>query len=117
MPMINNSMLADVCDLDELTSGYRREAFYGAVFITTDKIALAVALGLQGVLLVASGFDAGLEQQTWGTIRYWLLALVITQPIGFLIGLVSIFIYPLTRERCHEIRSQLNARRKTQIQA
>ena len=117
MPMINNSMLADVCDLDELTSGHRREAFYGAVFITTDKIALAVALGLQGVLLVASGFDAGLEQQTWGTIRYWLLALVITQPIGFLIGLVSIFIYPLTRGRCHEITSQLNARRNAKVTA
>jgi len=113
MPMINNSMLADVCDLDELKSGHRREAFYGAVFTTTDKIALGIALGLQGLLLAYSGFDAKLDQQSDGTIQFWLLALVITQPVGFLIGIVAVFFYPLTRNRCHEIRAELNARAKS----
>lgn len=110
MPMIKNSMLADICDLDELKCGHRREAFYGAVFVTTDKLAMAVSLAFQGFLLVASGFNSRLDVQMTSTIRFWLLALVITQPLGFLIGLTSIFNYPLTRTRCHEIRTELNAR-------
>ncbi len=117
MPMIKNSMLADVCDLDELKSGHRREAFFGAVFVTTDKIAMAVSLAFQGFLLVASGFDSKLDLQTAATIRFWLLALVITQPLSCLIALVSIFMYPLTRERCHEIRAELGAREKARAQA
>ncbi|MEI7898745.1 MAG: MFS transporter [bacterium] len=112
MPMIQNSMIADVCDLDELTSGHRREAFYGAVFVTTDKIAIAVSLAFQGFMLVYSGFNSKLEMQTAATIQFWLLALIVTQPIGCLIGLFSIFLYPLTRERCHAIRAELSARKE-----
>ena len=112
MPMILNSMIADICDMDELKSGHRREAFYGAVFVTTDKIAMAVSLALQGVLLVASGFDSKLDVQPAGTIHFWLLALVITQPAGFLVGMFSIFIYPLSRDRLQEIRAELNARKQ-----
>jgi glycoside/pentoside/hexuronide:cation symporter, GPH family len=110
IPMINNSMLADVCDLDELKSGHRREAFYGAVYTTIDKFAMAVALALQGYLLVASGFDSTLEFQTPETVRFWMLGLIISQPVGFLIAFIAILFYPLTRARCHEIRSQLDAR-------
>jgi len=110
MPMIKNSMLADVCDLDELNSGHRREAFYGAVFVTTDKIALASAILFQGFLLKLSGFDAALPTQAPETVRFWLLALGITQPLGFLIGLSAILSYPLSRARSLEIRAELDAR-------
>ena len=112
IPMINNSMLADVCDLDEIKSGHRREAFYGAVYTTIDKFAMAVALGLQGFLLVASGFDSLLEFQTPETVRFWMLGLIISQPAGFLIAFVAVYFYPLTRERCHAIRAELDARGK-----
>jgi GPH family glycoside/pentoside/hexuronide:cation symporter len=110
MPMIKNSMLADVCDLDELKSGHRREAFYGAVFTTTDKLALAIALAFQGFLLTASGFDSKLDVQSTATIAYWFKALVITQPAACVIALISIFFYPLTRDRMYAIRAELNAR-------
>lgn len=114
MPMINNSMLADVCDLDELNSGHRREAFFSAVFSTADKLALGVAMGLQGFLLVASGFDSKLDIQDPATIKFWLLALVISQPIGFLIAMSAIWFYPLTKKRCAEIRNEIDARSSTQ---
>jgi len=35
--------------------------------------------------------------------------LVITQPLGFLLGFVGVLFYPLTRERCAEIRARLDA--------
>ncbi len=116
IPMIQNSMIADICDLDELKSGHRREAFFGAVFVTTDKIAIAVALAFQGFLLVYSGFDSKLEMQTTTTIGFWRLALIITQPLGCFIGLFSIILYPLTRQRCHEIRTELELRKKARAQ-
>jgi GPH family glycoside/pentoside/hexuronide:cation symporter len=110
MPMITNSMIADVCDCDELKCGSRREGFYGAVYASTEKIAWSVSLAFQGVLLVASGFNAALTLQAPETIQYWILALVVTQPFGFLIGIVIILFYPLSRTRVNEIRSTLATR-------
>jgi GPH family glycoside/pentoside/hexuronide:cation symporter len=110
MPMIMNSMLADVCDADQLKTGQRRDAFYSGVFVSCDKMAIAVATIFQGILLVWSGFDATLSMQRPETVKLWILMLVITQPLGFLLGFVGIWFYPLTRARCAEIRAQLDAR-------
>lgn len=111
IPMLNNSMLADVCDLDELHSGHRREAFYSAVFTTIDKIAMGISSAFQGFLLVASGFDSLRGSQLPETIAFWLLAITLTQPVGFLLGSIAVSFYPLTRERCDQIRTQLHAMR------
>jgi len=54
-----------------------------------------------------------LTNQTPETIRYWILALVITQPFGFLLGVAVIVFYPLTRARVEEIRRTLDARART----
>lgn len=110
LPMVLNSMLADVCDADEIQSGARREAFYGAVFVTCDKLAYAFALLLQGFLLEYSGFDAKLETQTPETITTWMKWLVATQPTGFILGVLCILAYPLTKQRLREIRAELDAR-------
>ncbi len=110
MLLVINSMLADVCDVDELESGHRREAFYSAVFVTCDKIALAATVLVGGLLLSISGFDNTLVQQTPKTIAFWMLALVLTQPVGFLLGFVSILFYPITRATAEEVRRQLDER-------
>ncbi|HSQ76816.1 MAG TPA: MFS transporter, partial [Bacteroidota bacterium] len=111
IPMIANSMIADVCDYDELQSGKRREGFYGAIYTSTEKIAWSISAAFQGVLLVASGFNASLTLQSAETIRYWFLALVITQPLGFLIGVAIVVFYPLTRARVEKIRAELEMRK------
>jgi GPH family glycoside/pentoside/hexuronide:cation symporter len=110
MPMITNSMIADICDYDELNCGKRREGFYGAVYTSIEKIAWSVSLAFQGVLLVASGFNAALTLQASETITYWFRALIITQPAGFLLGILIILFYPLTRTRVEEIRRTLERR-------
>jgi GPH family glycoside/pentoside/hexuronide:cation symporter len=110
MPLIMNSMLADVCDVDELKSGHRREAFYGAVFVTCDKIAMGVAMLLQGFLLKASGFDAKHAVQSAETIAQWMRWLLLTQPTGFILGLIVISFYPLAKARSLAIRAELDTR-------
>jgi len=113
MPMIVNSMLADVCDVDEVKSGHQRQAFYGAVFVTTDKIAMGVAMLCQGFLLEASGFKSG---QFVGDpavcISYWMKALLFTQPVGFILGFCCVLAYPITHARAIETRRLLDARKK-----
>jgi GPH family glycoside/pentoside/hexuronide:cation symporter len=111
MPMIMNSMLADVCDVDELNSGHQRQAFYGAVFVTCDKIAMGVAMLLQGFLLTASGFDPGVAIQKAETIGFWLQALLLSQPTGFIAGFLFILLYPITQAKAREVRAQLDARK------
>ena len=114
MPMIINSMLADVCDVDELHSGHRREAFYSAVFVTCDKIAVATTLLLQGFLLQASGFDAKLDIQTPQTVTTWMYWLLLTQPTGLMLGMLCLFFYPLNKVKLLNIRQQLDDRKPEQ---
>jgi glycoside/pentoside/hexuronide:cation symporter, GPH family len=111
MPMILNSMLADVCDVDELHSGHQRQAFYGAIFVTCDKIAMGVATLLQGFLLTASGFDPHVLIQKTATVAFWLKALLFSQPTGFILGFLIILAYPITRAKAGEVRAQLDARK------
>ena len=118
MPLIINSMLADVCDADELTCGSQRQAFYGATFVTCDKIAMAVAMFLQGLLLSASGFDAekaksiGVSAETIG---YWMKALLYTQPTGFIIGFAILLLYPITRTSALNTRRLLDQRKASSV--
>ena len=58
-----SSMVADVCDEDELKTGLRREGMFGAVNGFALKAALAVTALIGGLLLQFSGFDAeGVDQ-------------------------------------------------------
>lgn len=111
MPMIMNSMLADVCDVDELACGQQRQAFYSAVFVTCDKAAMAMTMLVQGFLVAASGYSAKLAVQTPETIDFWMKALLYTQPVGFLLGFVCILFFPITRAKALEVRGQINARK------
>ena len=111
MPMIKSSMLADICDYDELKFGHRREAFYSSIFGVTENLAMAISLALQGAVLVLSGFNSDLPQQTQATMRFWLVAVVISQPLGFVVGIISILFYPLSRARMHAIRSAIDERK------
>lgn len=111
MPLIMNSMMADVCDVDELACGHQRQAFYGAIFVTCDKFAMAIAMLLQGFLVSASGYNAKLIIQAPETIAFWMKALLFTQPTGFVLGFFCFLAYPITRAKALEVRRLIDARR------
>ncbi len=108
------SMIADVVDLDELHSHERREGMYGSIFWWVVKLGIALALALGGFLLNATGFDVALEgNQAANTIiqiRFYDAFL----PFLFSgIAIWAIAAFPLTEEKAHDIRLQLEARRGT----
>ena len=53
------SMTADVCDLDELQTGKRREGVLGAVYWWMVKLGFGVAALVSGAILSFVGFDPG----------------------------------------------------------
>jgi len=108
---VNGSFAADICDEDELNTGHRREGVYSAVFALVYKTAIGiVALG-SGVLLAWAGVvgqESMLSDETLTTVRIAYLSI----PVVFLsLAVISMWFYPLTRDRVTEIQEKLRASR------
>ena len=99
------SMTADICDLDELNTGKRREGVLGAVYWWMVKFGFGIAALLSGSILWYVGFDAESVTESAITgmrIFYSLL------PIAGVIGAILIMKdYDLTEEKSKEISDQL----------
>ncbi|MCC5937514.1 MAG: MFS transporter [Lunatimonas sp.] len=105
------SMTADVIDLDELSSGKRREGVFGAIYWWMVKFGFAIAGLLSGAILTVVGFDATLETQSEGAVL-GLRAFYSGLPIlGTLVAMYVMRDYDLTEERSNEIRAILDARK------
>ena len=106
------SMIADVCDYDELTTYERREGMFGSIFWWVVKLGMALALAGGGFLLNATGFDVALEgNQTEQTIFLMRLCDVFVPILTSLLAMWAIATFPITEERAHEIRQELEQRR------
>lgn len=106
------SMIADVCDLDELETHERREGMFGSIFWWVVKLGMALALAGGGVLLNATGFDVALEgAQTARTIFLMRLFDVIVPMITSALAIWAIATHTLTEEKAYEVRRQLEERR------
>jgi GPH family glycoside/pentoside/hexuronide:cation symporter len=105
------SMTADVCDLDELNNGTRREAMFGAVYWWMVKLGNAVALLISGAVLKYVGFNSNAAVQTTETLTNLRLADILI-PIVFAVFAILVMIkYNITEEKAHEIRETLTKRR------
>ena len=105
-------MIADVCDLDELETNERREGMFGSIFWWVVKLGVALAVAGGGVLLNATGFDVALEgNQSEQTIFLMRLFDVVVPIITSLLAIWAIAAFPITEQRAHEIREELEARR------
>ncbi len=108
------SMIADVCDMDELQSNERREGMFGSIYWWVVKLGMAAALAIGGVLLNLTGFDVALEgAQTENTIFLMRLFDVVIPFITSALAIWLIALYPITEQKAHEVREELEARRGT----
>ena len=106
------SMKADVADYDELHTTRRREGALNAFYSWFIKAALACSMGLGGFVLSISGFDAKRTGEQPPEVLATMLLLFVALPlIIWACGMAFIMMYPLSRSRMAEIRSQLETRR------
>jgi GPH family glycoside/pentoside/hexuronide:cation symporter len=106
------SMVADVCDLDELNTGHRREGMFGSIFWWVVKLGMALALGMSGFLLNATGFDVAVGgDQPERTLFLMRLFDVGVPIVASLIAMWVIASYSITEEKAREVRTELEARR------
>jgi GPH family glycoside/pentoside/hexuronide:cation symporter len=110
------SMIADVCDLDELETGERREGMFGSIYWWMVKLGMAIAFGLSGFLLNGTGFvvDFG-GAQTSSTFLWMRIVDVGIPAFGALVAIFSVASFKITEERSYEIRSELEKRRNKSI--
>jgi len=109
-----NSMKADVCDHDELTSGRRREGTFGAIGNLLQKATGSLTYFLGGIILQWAGYDSVLGRAQHPESILWLRVAFSLGPVLFLtLCLVLLDRYPLDRLAMTRIRAELEQRRAT----
>lgn len=112
LTMVLPSMMADVCDEDELKHGQRREGMFGAVFMWIQKSGIALAFLGTGIALDYVGFNGKLGGNQSPETFFWMRALLAgATSLTAAIAVVIAFFYPITRERAEATRRELEARR------
>jgi GPH family glycoside/pentoside/hexuronide:cation symporter len=106
------SMTADVCDMDELASGKRREGIFGAIYWWMVKFGFAIAGLLTGVIMSVVGFEAGAETQAEGAVTGLRLFFSGIPMVGTLIAMVIMWNYDLTEEKARAIKKELDQRKE-----
>ena len=105
------SMTADVCDMDELNSGKRREGIFGAIYWWMVKFGFAIAGLLTGIIMSLVGFDSSLPVQADGAVDGLRLFFSGIPILGTLIAMWVMSDYDLTEEKAREIKKELESRK------
>ncbi len=109
--MLTPSIVADICDEDELATGVRREGMYSAVYGYLMKIGMSIAYLVTGFLLNATGFDAELGGNQTESAIFWLRFLFVLVPgIGLFVALVLVSRLTTSQERAEEVKYLLEKR-------
>ena len=104
------SMTADICDMDELETGERREGLFGAIYWWMVKFGAAFAGLLSGLILASVGFDQSITIQSDSTLAGLRAAFILVPVTGTIIGILVMRSYALDESSVNEIRAQLDAR-------
>ncbi len=106
------SMIADVCDYDELQTNERREGMFGSIYWWVVKLGMALALAAGGFLLNATGFDVALQgNQTADAIFMMRVFDVFVPILTSALAIWAVYCFPITEKKAHEIRAELEKRR------
>ncbi len=111
------SMTADVCDLDEMYSGKRREGIFGAIYWWMVKFGFAIAGLLSGAILSIVGFNPDIGAQSEAAITGLRLFYSGIPILGTSIAMVVMSTYDLTEQKANEIRAIIEQKKATKTAA
>jgi glycoside/pentoside/hexuronide:cation symporter, GPH family len=104
------SMLADVCDEDELKTNMRREGSYVAVAGILTKFMGVTMLIIGGFIPYLSGYQDMSIRPSEAQLISMKNIIIGGQATATVVAFIFIFVYPITRARAEEVRRQLNSR-------
>jgi len=109
---IPGSMIADVADEDELTTGARREGAFFGLFYFGQQIAAGVSLLAAGALVEGyAGLQPGQSDPSPLTVSRMGVLYGILPALLVSLAAVPVLRYSLTRSRVHSIQAELSALR------
>jgi GPH family glycoside/pentoside/hexuronide:cation symporter len=109
--VLSSSMLADICDIDELNTGFRREGMYGGIFSWIFKVGMGAVIAMSGIAVSLSGFDAALGINQKPQAIFYLRCYYAISPIVFLtIAFLLTYLYPITEKQMRQTRDILDKR-------
>jgi glycoside/pentoside/hexuronide:cation symporter, GPH family len=106
------SMTADVCDLDELATGKRREGIFGAIYWWMVKFGFAIAGLLSGAIMSFVGFVPGVAAQAAGAVDGLRLFYSGVPIFGTLLAMWIMRDYDLDEKRANEVHAELERRKR-----
>jgi Na+/melibiose symporter-like transporter len=109
VPFLFRAIMADVADQDHAESGQPRAGLFFALLASTNKLGLALALGICGWSLAAIGFDAQGNNSVEAVRGLELLYIVPPTLINLFIALVM-FRFPLNEAKQKEFRRIIEER-------
>jgi GPH family glycoside/pentoside/hexuronide:cation symporter len=109
--MLHGSIGADIIDYDELNTGKRREGSFTACGSYILKLGNSLGYFVSGLILGWAGFNSAIGAQSPETV-FWIRAMLASIPVAGLFAVIYfISKLELTKQRCEEIRVELEARR------
>jgi GPH family glycoside/pentoside/hexuronide:cation symporter len=106
------SMTADVCDLDELATGKRREGIFGAIYWWMVKFGFAIAGLLSGAIMTLVAFTPGAASQPAGAVDGLRLFYSGVPIFGTLLAMWVMRDYDLDERRAREVHAELERRKQ-----
>jgi GPH family glycoside/pentoside/hexuronide:cation symporter len=106
------SMTADVCDLDELATGKRREGIFGAIYWWMVKFGFAIAGLLSGAIMTVVAFTPGAASQPAGAVDGLRLFYSGVPIFGTLLAMWIMRNYDLDEARAREVHAELERRKQ-----
>lgn len=106
--MIAPSMLADVCDEEQLRTGSSREGMFTAVFGWIVKMGFSLAFILAGYMVSFSGFKQELDTVSPEVILRMRVLLLVVPSILLAVAFVLVWAFPISRSRSQHNREQLS---------
>jgi GPH family glycoside/pentoside/hexuronide:cation symporter len=107
-----NAVMPDICDIDELESGERREGLFIAVLNWMSKLQNSIITVIAGYLLVWIGFNQKLDVQppeVVSRLRFWGMGMMI---VGTVLAFAISWMMPITAKQMAEVRAKLDERHR-----
>lgn len=112
-----NAINPDICDLDELEHGRRREGVFTSVLSFVSKLEISLMQGAAGFFIAWTGVQTGQVQQAPEVIhRLGLVAFIPSIGCAFLAFLV-VSRFSITRQKMAEVRQELERRRAALLES